>query len=81
MLSSVLRSSRAVRVNIEIMRAFIRLRRLVDVHSDLAGKLSDLEAKYDTKFTVVFEAIRELMLPPHRPRRRIGFRAQGAERF
>jgi ORF6N domain len=75
MLSSVLRSARAVRVNIEIMRAFVRLRRLLDAHTELGRKLDELEAKYDAKFTVVFEAIRELMSPPRVPRRRIGFRA------
>ena len=64
MLSSVLRSERAVRVNIEIMRAFVRLRRLLASHADLARKLEALEKKYDTQFKVVFDAIRELMTPP-----------------
>ena len=75
MLSSVLRSPRAVRVNIEIMRAFVRLRRVLDTNTELGRKLDDLEANYDAKFAIVFEAIRELMSPPHLPRRRIGFRA------
>jgi len=74
MLSSVLRSPRAVAVNIEIMRAFVRLRRMLSSHADLARKLDALEKKYDTQFRVVFEAIRQLMEPSTRPKRRpIGF--------
>ena len=73
MLSSVLGSKRAVRVNIEIMRAFVRLRRLLATHEDLARKLASLERKYDSRFKVVFEAIRELMKPPEPTRRPIGF--------
>src|SRR5215475_7237205 len=61
MLSSVLRSSRAVAVNIEIMRAFVRLRAMTMAHADLARKLAALEKKYDAQFKVVFDAIRELM--------------------
>jgi len=74
MLSSVLRSKRAVRVNIEIMRAFVRLRQMLSSHADLARKLGALEKKYDAQFKVVFDAIRELMRPPEPPRKpRIGF--------
>ena len=73
MLSSILRSKRAVQVNIEIMRAFVRLRRLLASHKDLAKKLEDLEKKYDTQFKAVFDAIRQLMTPSEPPRRRIGF--------
>ena len=73
MLSSVLRSSRAVQVNIEIMRAFVRLRRLLQQNADLARKLAALEKKYDSQFKVVFDAIRELMMPHPKPKRRIGF--------
>ena len=73
MLSSVLRSKRAVLVNIEIMRTFVRLRRLLASHHELARKLSELEKKYDAQFKVVFDAIRELMAPPQPPKRRIGF--------
>jgi hypothetical protein len=74
MLSSVLRSERAVLVNIEIMRAFVRLRRILASNVELARKLNDLEAKYDTQFKVVFDTIRELMTAPSSsPRRRIGF--------
>jgi ORF6N domain len=74
MLSSVLRSRRAVLVNIEIMRAFVRLRRILASNTALARKLSELEAKYDEQFRVVFDAIRELMsVPDPGPTRRIGF--------
>lgn len=77
MLSSVLRSKRAVQVNIAIMRAFVRLRALLATHKDLARKLDEMEKKYDAQFRIVFDAIRELMKPPEEPRRRIGFRASG----
>jgi hypothetical protein len=74
MLSSVLNSPRAVQVNIEIMRAFVRLRRILASHSDLARKLNALEKKYDAQFRVVFDDIRQLMTPPTPPKkRRIGF--------
>ena len=73
MLSSVLRSTRAVQVNIEIMRAFVRLRQILASNAQLARKLDALEKKYDAQFKVVFEAIRELMRPPTPKRRKIGF--------
>ncbi len=73
MLSSVLRSEEAVQVNIEIMRAFVRLRELVATHKDLARKLEALEKKYDAQFKIVFDAIRELMAPPEPRKRKIGF--------
>ena len=73
MLSSVLRSPRAVQVNIEIMRAFVRLRQMLQADAQMAKKLAALEKKYDTQFRVVFEAIRELMATPVKPKRRIGF--------
>ncbi|MBI3043113.1 MAG: ORF6N domain-containing protein [Betaproteobacteria bacterium] len=74
MLSSVLRSERAVRVNIEIMRAFVQLRQMLASHADLARKLAALEKRYDAQFKVVFDAIRELTAQPAPPkRRRIGF--------
>lgn len=63
MLSSVLRSSRAVQVNIEIMRAFVRLRQMLEANLELARKLAALEKKYDTQFKVGFDAIRQLMIP------------------
>ena len=75
MLSSVLNSPRAVQVNIEIVRAFVRLRQVLASHKDLARKFAALEAKYDSQFKAVFDAIRQLMNPPPDPRRRsIGFR-------
>ncbi len=73
MLSGVLRSKRAVQVNIEIMRAFVRLRRILTEHKNLARKLDALERKYDAQFKVVFDAIRKLMEPPPAARKRIGF--------
>jgi len=74
MLSSVLRSDRAVHVNIEIMRAFVRLRQMLSANADLARKLAALERTYDAQFKVVFDAIRELMTPPEpRKKRPIGF--------
>jgi len=73
MLSSVLRSPRAIAVNIEVMRAFVHLRRVLESHADLARKLDALEKKYDGQFRSVFEAIRALMTPPRLAARRIGF--------
>jgi hypothetical protein len=76
MLSSVLNSPKAIQVNVEIMRAFVRLRRLLASHEDLARKLEELERRYDAQFRGVFEAIRQLMAPPDRTRRSIGFRVE-----
>lgn len=73
MLSSVLRSERAVQANIVIMRTFVRLRRLLAGNAELARKLSELETKYDAQFRSVFDAIRALMAPSPRARRRIAF--------
>ena len=74
MLSSVLNSKRAIQVNIEIMRAFVRLRQMLSSNADLARKLALLENKYDAQFKVVFDAIRELMTPPDpKKKRSIGF--------
>jgi hypothetical protein len=74
MLSSVLRSEQAIRVNVELMRAFVRMRGLAGQHRDLARRLDALESKYDHQFKAVFDAIRELMAPPRPvPKRRIGF--------
>jgi len=75
MLSSVLKSERAIQVNIAVIRAFVRLRALLATHRDLARKLEELERKYDRQFRVVFEAIRELMARSEPERRRIGFKA------
>jgi hypothetical protein len=79
MLSSVLNSPRAIQVNIEIMRAFIRLRRMMASHAELARKLENLEKKYDVQFKVVFDAIRKLMTPPESKPRRIGFRPEESD--
>ena len=76
MLSSVLNTERAIQVNILIMRTFLRLRRLLATHEDLARKLKELEQKYDRQFAVVFEAIRKLMAPPDPHRKQIGFRVK-----
>jgi len=73
MLSSVLRSERAVEVNIAIMRTFVQLRRLMDTNRDLARKIEALEKKYDEHFAVVFEAIKQLIAPPAPARKQIGF--------
>jgi len=75
MLSSVLRGKRAVQVNIEIMRAFVRLRGILGAHKELSRRLDTLERKYDKQFAVVFTAIRKLMEPPAEPSKgRMGFR-------
>lgn len=75
MLSSVLNSERAIQVNIEIMRAFVRLRELIGSNKELTKRLDELEKKYDSQFKVVFDAIRELMTPVEPPSKpRIGFR-------
>jgi hypothetical protein len=80
MLSGVLRSEQAVRVNVEIMRTFVRLRRMINEQAELARKLDDLEERYDEQFKVVFDALRELMAPPEETEgRRIGFGQTVAE--
>jgi hypothetical protein len=79
MLSSVLRSKRAVQVNIEIMRTFARLRQMIASNKELARRLAELEKKYDRQFKVVFDTIRELMAPPKTPVRRIGFHRDSAK--
>jgi hypothetical protein len=74
MLSSVLNSPRAIEVNIEIMRAFSRLRRILASHAELAHKIKRLEKKYDARFKIVFDAIRALMEPPEpQQKRKIGY--------
>ena len=76
MLSSVLRSDRAIEVNIAIMRVFVKLRHVVSTHKELAVKLRQLERKiekHDESIEAIFEAIRQLMTPPEKPRKRIGF--------
>ncbi len=73
MLSSVLNSPRAIKVNIQIIRTFVRLRQMLASNAELSGKLNELEKKYDAQFRVVFDAIRSLMTPPEPKKRRIGF--------
>lgn len=77
MLSSVLNSERAIQVNIQIMRAFTKLRELMATHQEIREKIEALERKYDHQFAVVFEAIKELLQPPVKPKQRIGFVLHG----
>jgi hypothetical protein len=80
MLSSVLRSKRAVAVNVEIMRTFVRLRQILASHAELERKLYDLETRYDHQFKVVFDAIRQLMMPALPKRKQIGFRPKALKK-
>ena len=73
MLSSVLKSKRAVQVNIQIMRTFTRLREMLAGHKDMQKKIEDMEAKYDKQFRVVFEAIKQLLSEEEKPKKKIGF--------
>jgi hypothetical protein len=73
MLSGILNSDRAIDVNIAIMRTFVKLRRMLDTHTALAGKLAEIEKKYDEQFKLVFDVLNALMAPPDPPRKRIGF--------
>lgn len=74
MLSSVLKSKRAIQVNIQIMRTFSKIRQMLEAHKDLRQKIEDMERKYDSQFKVVFDALRELLEPePVKPKKRIGF--------
>lgn len=73
MLAGILKSSRAIEVNIAIMRTFVKLRRMLESSAELSRKLAELEAKYDEQFRVVFEAINELMIPPEPKKNPIGF--------
>lgn len=79
MLSSVLRSERAVQMNIAIMRAFVKFRKILSTHKELAQKLAELERKiekHDTHIQAIFEALRQLMQPEEKPKRQIGFRVE-----
>lgn len=76
MLSSVLNSDRAIEVNIQIMRAFVKLREMIASNKELSRRLDELEGRYDSQFQLVFEAIRQLMAPPPPHRQRIGFAAE-----
>ena len=80
MLSTVLRSRRAITVNIEIMRAFVKLRQLLASNAELSHRLDELESKYDKQFRVVFDAIRQLMTTPVRDRKEIGFRSRSVKK-
>ena len=80
MLSSVLRSERAIIVNIEIMRAFVKLRQMLASNAELSRRLDELESKYDKQFKVVFDAIRQLMATPTRGRKEIGFRLRSVKK-
>ena len=73
MLSSVLKSKRAIHVNISIMRAFVKLRELITTHAQLARKLQEMENKYDAQFRIVFDELRKLMVPSEPKKKRIGF--------
>jgi hypothetical protein len=79
MLSSVLKSDRAIQVNIQIMRIFTRLRRLVSTNKKILEKIEAMETKYDAQFKVVFDAIRQLLTPPEEPKKPIGFRMRDEE--
>lgn len=76
MLSGVLHSKRAIAVNVEIMRTFVKLRQILTANVELAHRLDELEGKYDRRFKVVFDAIRLLMNPRPRKRKEIGFRTK-----
>ncbi|MDD2717505.1 MAG: ORF6N domain-containing protein [Candidatus Wallbacteria bacterium] len=76
MLSSVLNSERAVKVNIEIIRAFVRLRRILSSNAELTRKLEEMEKKYDAQFKIVFDAIRQILTTPEKPKRQIGFKGR-----
>jgi ORF6N domain-containing protein len=80
MLSSVLRSKRAIIVNVEIMRAFVKLRQIFASNAELSRRLDELESKYDKQFRVVFDAIRQLMATPVRDRKEIGFRSRAVKK-
>lgn len=76
MLSSILNSERAIHVNIQIMRAFVKLRELMASHKDLRNKIEQMEKKYDRQCQIVFNAIKRLLEPPQKPKRPIGFHAK-----
>lgn len=78
MLSGVLRSPRAVEVNIAVMRTFVKMRRMLESSEELSRKLAELESRYDEQFRVVFEAIHELMIPPEPKKNPIGFHVNEA---
>ncbi len=78
MLSSVLNSKQAIQVNIQIMRAFTKLRDMISTHKEMQKKIDDMEKKYDNQFKIVFDALRQLIEPPAKPKGKIGFTAKKA---
>jgi hypothetical protein len=76
MLASVLNSPAAVQASIQVVRAFVKLRQMLASNAELARKLNALEKKYDSQFKMVFDAIRQLMTPPEKPKRKIGFQRE-----
>jgi hypothetical protein len=78
MMASLLNTQVAVDASVQVVRAFVRLREILATHKDLARKLEELEKKYDAQFGVVFDAIRQLMAPPQKPGRSIGFKVEEA---
>ena len=76
MLSSVLNGDRAIEVNVQIMRTFVKLRELMLVHKDLRQEIEDMEKKYDCQFKIVFDIIKKLLEPPPKPKNLIGFHVQ-----
>ncbi len=76
MLSSVLNSERAIQVNIQIMRTFTKIREMLSSHKDLRHKIEEMEKKYDSQFKIVFNAVKELMSPPEKQVRKIGFKIE-----
>lgn len=76
MLSSVLKSKKAVQVNIAVMRTFVQLRKLMDSNKELARKIEQLEKKYDEKFHLVFHAIKKLVHQENKPRKQIGYKVK-----
>ena len=76
MLSSVLKSCRAIQVNIQIMRTFTKIKQLLSTHADLRHKLEEMEKKYDYQFKIVFDTIKSLISEPEKPKKRIGFMAK-----
>ena len=73
MLSSVLQSKKAIHINIQIMRTFSKLRRILSSHKDILRKVEEMESKYDRQFKIVFDAIRAMLNPPPKPKMKIGF--------
>ena len=74
MLSSVLNSERAIQINIQIMRTFTKPREMILTHKELQKKIESMESKYDYQFKIVFDAIKQLLKPPEKPKKRIGYR-------